>query len=66
MTDDAPSDEQLAQARTIILRLGRMRFGTPDPGTITRVGKIRDPERLKRMAEKLIDVGNWNELLDVR
>lgn len=54
---------RLQELRLTILRQGRKRFGPPDSTTETALANIMDLERLQRMSEQLLDVSNWQELL---
>jgi hypothetical protein len=47
----------------LLLRLGRKRFGDPDPTTESTLRATKDLERLERMAEAILTVGSWEELL---
>jgi hypothetical protein len=46
-----------------LFRLGRRRFGAPNPETEAALRGVADPERLARLVDSLQDVSNWNELL---
>ncbi len=46
-----------------LLRLGRRRFGAPNPDTETVLRAVADPERLARFLDALLDVSSWDELL---
>jgi hypothetical protein len=47
----------------MLLRQGRKRFGAPDPATQAALTAITDLDRLQRMAERLLDVASWQDLL---
>jgi hypothetical protein len=47
----------------MLLRQGRKRFGDPDPATQAALTAITDLDRLQRMAERLLDVAAWQDLL---
>jgi len=51
------------EARSLILRLGRKRFGELSRERAERLAAITDPDQLDRMAERLLDVETWDELL---
>ena len=51
------------EARSIILRQGRKRFGPPAPETIAILEAISSREALERLSERLLDVETWSELL---
>ncbi len=52
------------RAKNDILNLGRKRFGVPDMTTTTRLESIADLAQLDRIFDRLLDVTNWQELLD--
>jgi hypothetical protein len=52
------------RAKKDILNLGRKRFGVPDMTTTTRLESITDLAQLDRIFDRLLDVTNWQELLD--
>jgi predicted transposase YdaD len=54
---------KLEGAREVVLRLGRRRFGEPDAATQTALASLHDIERLEQLAERLLEVESWQELL---
>jgi hypothetical protein len=54
----------VAALHRALLRLGRKRFGEPDPATQGSLKAIVDLPRLERLSERLLDVATWKELLD--
>ena len=46
-----------------LLRLGRKRFGEPDAMTLRALLSLKDEIQLASLAERLLDVGSWAELL---
>ena len=52
------------EARTMLFRIGRKRFG--DPGLAVRrfIGGISDLEQLEQLTERVVDVQSWQELVD--
>ena len=52
------------EARGLLLRLGRKRFGEPDAVTIARLERITSLEVLEALSERLLDVESWAELLN--
>src|SRR5262245_45097308 len=54
------------EARKIVLRLGRKRFGPASPDTISALEAIEDPEELEALTERVLDVSRWDELLPKR
>ena len=51
------------EARSIILRQGRKRFGPPAPETVAILDAISSRDALERLSERLLDVETWSELL---
>jgi predicted transposase YdaD len=51
------------EARNLVLRLGSKRFGPPDAAVAAAVAAVDSVERLERMAERLLEVESWDELL---
>jgi hypothetical protein len=51
------------EARRILLRQGRKRFGPPSPEMIAALEAIEDPDELEDLSERLLDVASWEELL---
>jgi hypothetical protein len=51
------------EARQLLLRLGKKRFGPPSKDIETDLQNITSLERLEQLAERLLEVGNWQELL---
>jgi hypothetical protein len=51
------------EARAILVRMGRKRFGPPDGRTLAILESISRPEYLEELSERLLDVTTWDELL---
>ncbi len=51
------------EARALLLRLGRERFGEADARTLKRVESARSIEELERLADRLVKADSWSELL---
>ncbi len=49
--------------RSLIFRLGRKRFGPPAPRHEATVAAVTDVARLEELADRLLDVTTWDELL---
>jgi hypothetical protein len=47
-----------------LLRLGRQRFGPPDPSTEAALKAVTDMDRIDRMFDAVLTVSNWEELLN--
>jgi hypothetical protein len=51
------------EARAVLLRQGRKKFGPPTAEQEAAVNAITDLGRLEALTEKLLDVSTWDELL---
>ena len=51
------------EARSLVLRLGRKRLGDPAPATLDTLEGITGIEALENLAERLLEVETWDELL---
>jgi len=49
--------------KKVILRQGRKKFGPPDEAAVAALEKIDDTEQLAQLAERLLEVSSWKELL---
>lgn len=56
----------LEEARSILLRLGRKKFGAPGRQITVAIGRLDDRTRLERLTERILDVSSWDELLKSR
>jgi hypothetical protein len=54
---------ELKEAKKLLIRQGRKRFGSPDPHTTAAIEAITDLEQLEQLGERLLDVSSWEELL---
>jgi hypothetical protein len=59
------SEGAVAEAKTFLLRLGQIRFGSPDARVRSAVDAITDLERLEGLGERLLSVASWEELLGI-
>jgi hypothetical protein len=50
------------EARRLLLRLGAKRFGQPDARIIAALDRMRDPERLEELAERVVEITGWDDL----
>ena len=64
--DEGREEGALREARKILLRLGRRKFGPPEPAVEATVQAIADLDRLERMSDQMFDVTTWNDLLATR
>lgn len=51
------------EAKKILLRQGRKRFGEHDPSVIARIEAITDLDQVETLIDRLLDVSSWEELL---
>ncbi len=51
------------EARSLLLRLGRQRFGAADARTLKAVESAKSIEELERLANRLLKAESWSELL---
>jgi hypothetical protein len=54
---------QIKEARKLIKRLGRKRFGPASKAVLAKLDAITDLERLENLHDRLLDVSSWKELL---
>ena len=54
---------ELAAARRMILSIGRRKFGAIPPEIATTLGNITEQAKLEELADRLIDVSSWKDLL---
>jgi hypothetical protein len=54
---------QLQGQKTLLLRQGTKRFGPPTEANAAALQAIDDPERLERLADKILEARGWDELL---
>ena len=57
---------RLEQSHEVLLKLGRQRFGDPDPKTEAAVIAIEELDRLERMIDVILNVKSWKALLAVK
>ena len=51
------------EARQVLLRQGRKRFGPPDPRVEATIATIADLDRLHDLLDRVLEVSTWEELL---
>jgi hypothetical protein len=54
----------LDEARKLLLRQGRGRFGEPDPAAAARVQAVNSLDELERLHERSLLVSTWQELFN--
>ncbi len=55
---------EIKEARSLVLRIGRRRFGPPPQPVIAALEAIADLPRLEQIAERLVEVSSWEQLVD--
>ncbi len=60
---EGKAEGKIEEARAIILRLGRKRFGEPDAETLEKLESIQQIERLEEISDRLITATNWIEAI---
>ncbi len=53
---------RLLEGRRLILRQGRKRFGAPSAEILAQVASVKTVDELEILAERLLDVENWQDL----
>jgi predicted transposase YdaD len=54
---------KVEEARRLLLRIGGKRLGPPDAQAEAAIAALDSVERLEQMADRLLEVETWNELL---
>jgi predicted transposase YdaD len=54
---------RIAEGQAMLLRIGNQRFGAPSPETRAALEGITSIERLETLADRLLHVESWDELL---
>ena len=49
--------------RAMLLRIGARRLGSPPPGLLAAIDAITDIERLENLADRVVEISSWDELL---
>lgn len=57
---------RLREARSILLRIGRRRLGPPPSDVLATLEAVDDLPRIESLAERVMDVSSWTELLKVQ
>ena len=61
--DMAVDEGKIFQNQRLLIKQGRKRLGDPDAQTESALAAIQDLDRLERMAEAMLTVNSWRELL---
>ena len=62
--DRGRSDGRTKEARSLLLRVGRKKFGPPTAAHEAAIDELSDLARLEALCEKLLDVNTWDDLLN--
>ncbi len=54
---------RVEEARNMILRLGRIRFGPPEDSVRQAIEGLKDLDRLEQLSDRLVVVSSWAELM---
>ncbi len=55
---------QIKEARKLILRHGKRKFGRPTAAVARALEGTEDLDRLERLSDRLLTAASWTELLD--
>jgi predicted transposase YdaD len=61
--EEGREEGQVRGERRLLLRLGTARFGQPDAVAQSRLDTIADIVEIERLAERMLTVSSWSELL---
>jgi predicted transposase YdaD len=61
--EEGKQEGRAEEARAVLLRLGRKRLGPPDAASLGALQSITDVDRLEGLAERVLEVSSWEELL---
>ena len=50
--------------RDLLVRVATRRFSAPGPAVLARLAAVTDAAELGRLADRVLDVAGWDELLD--
>jgi predicted transposase YdaD len=51
------------EARRVLLRQGRKKFGPPDDATLASLEALTDLGRLEELIDRILDASSWQQLL---
>jgi predicted transposase YdaD len=61
--DEGRAEGRTEEARELVIRLGRKRWGEPEATIASAIKAINNRERLESMAERINEVAGWQDLL---
>ena len=50
--------------KRVLFRIGRKKFGAPNGAAQQAIDRITEPAVLEMLSERMLEVRNWDELLD--
>jgi hypothetical protein len=61
--DEVRDEVRMEEAKRMILSQGKRKFGVPTPEVEAALGRITDQAKLESLADRLLDVTSWQDLL---
>jgi predicted transposase YdaD len=61
---EGKAEGRLEEAKRILLRQGRKRFGHPKAAVKSKIDAIADLAQLERLSDRVLDANSWDELID--
>jgi predicted transposase YdaD len=61
---EGKAEGRLEEAKRILLRQGRKRFGQPKAAVKSKIDAIADLAQLERLSDRILDANSWDELID--
>jgi predicted transposase YdaD len=58
------AEGRLEEAKRILLRQGRKRFGQPKAAVKSKIDAIADLAQLERLSDRILNANSWDELID--
>ncbi len=52
------------EARSTLLRVGRLRLGEPNPEMMMIINTVEDVDRLRRMTDRAVTGSSWTEVVE--
>ena len=64
IVEEGREEGRIDEARKIILRQGKKKFGKPTAAIVTVIEGTDDLDRLERLSDRLLTASSWQDLLD--
>ncbi len=61
---EGKAEGKIEEAKRILLRQGRLKFGQPKPGIKAKVEAIADLVRLEHLSDRILVAASWDELIE--